>query len=138
MTLVTLALAALLPAQAATTPPKAATAPPKAAPMSVEVRTAPKAGADVESWAKELRAALAARTQEFRLARPGEKAEFVVQLDSIGKRQDGTPVLNGSFALANGKPRPFNYGFTDAKTEAEKLARNLRGYAEQMKAAARR
>ncbi len=130
MTLVTLALAALLPAPAAPDPPKPA-------PLSVEVRTAPKAGADVESWAKELRAALAARTQEFRLATSGEKAEFVVQLDSIGKRQDGTPVLNGSFALGNGKPRPFNYGFTDAKAEAEKLARNLRGYAEQMKAARR-
>ncbi len=131
MTLVTLALAALLPAQAST-------APTKGAPMSVEVRTAPKAGADVKSWAKELRAALAARTQEFRLAKPGEKAEFAVQLDSIGKRSDGTPVLNGSFALGGGKARPFNYGFTDVKTEAEKLARNLRGYADQMKAAAPR
>jgi hypothetical protein len=129
MTLVPLALAALLPAQ---------TAPAKAAPMSAEVRTAPKAGADVENWARELRAALATRTQEFRLARTGEKAEFVVQLDSIGKRPDGTPVLNGSFTLGRGKPRPFNYGFTDMKTEAEKLARNLRGYAEQMKAAAPR
>ena len=129
MILVTLALAALLPAQ---------TAPAKAATMSVEVRTAPKAGADVVSWAKELRSALDARTQEFRPAKPGEKAEFVVQLDSIGKRSDGTPVLNGSFTLGSGKPRPFNYGFTDLKTEAEKLARNLRGYAEQMKAAAPR
>jgi hypothetical protein len=131
MTLLTLALAALLPAQAAT-------APTKAAPMSVEVRTAPKAGADLESWAKELRSALASRSQEFRLVKPGEKAEFVVLLDTIGKRTDGTPVLSGSFALGKGKPRPFNYGFTDVKTEAEKLARNLRGYAEQMKAAAPR
>ena len=131
MTLVTLALAALLPAQSAT-------APAKATPLSVEVRTAPKAGADVEGWAKELRTALAARKQEFRPSRPGEKAEFVVQLDSIGKRADGTPVLNGSFAVGSGKPRPFSYGFTDVKAEAEKLARNLRGYADQMKAAAPR
>lgn len=128
MTLVTLALAALLPAQAAP-------APPKAAPMSVEVRTAPQAGADVADWAKQLRTALAARKQEFRPAKPGEKAEFIVQLDSIGKRPDGTPVLNGSFSLGSAKPRPFNYGFADVKTEAEKLARNLRGYAEQMRAA---
>jgi hypothetical protein len=128
MILVTLALAALFPAQAAA-------APAKAAPMTVEVRTAPKARPEVESWAKELRTALAARKQEFRLAKPGEKAEFVVQLDSIGTRPDGTPMLNGSLALANGKPRPFNYGFIDMKADAEKLARNLRGYAEQMKAA---
>jgi hypothetical protein len=127
MTLVTLALAALLPAQGAT-------APQKAAPMSVEVRTAPKAGADLENWAKELRAALATRTQEFRPAKPGEKPEFVVHLHSIAQRPDGTPVLNGSFVLGNAKPRPFNYGFTDVKAEAEKLARNLRGYADQMKA----
>jgi hypothetical protein len=89
----------------------------------------------VEGWAKELRAALGERKGEFRLAKAGEKAEFVVQLDSIATRQDGTPVLNGSFALGSGRPRPFNYGFTDVKTEAEKLARNLRGYADQMKAA---
>ena len=128
MILATLALSALLPAQAAA-------APPKVVPMTVEVRTAPKAGAEVESWAKELRAALGARKEDFRLAKAGEKAQFVVLLDSIGKRPDGTPVLNGSFALGNAKPRPFSYGFTDVRTEAEKLARNLRGYADQMKAA---
>jgi hypothetical protein len=128
MTLATLALAALLPGQTAA-------APPKVVPMTVEVRTAPKASPEVESWAKELRAALEARKQEFRLVAPGQKADFVVRLDSVAKRADGTPVLSGSFALGSGKPRPFNYGFTDVKTEAEKLARNLRSYAEQMKAA---
>jgi hypothetical protein len=128
MTLATLALAVLLPGQAPA-------APAKVVPMSVEVRTPPKASPELESWARELRAALEARKQEFRLVKPGQKADFVVQLDSIGKRQDGTPVLNGSFVVAGGTPRPFNYGFTDVKVEAEKLARNLRGYAEQMKAA---
>jgi len=128
MTLATLALAALFP-------PQAAAAPPKVVPMTVEVRTAPKAGAGVDAWAKELRAALGARKEEFRLVKAGEKAEFVVLLDSVGKRPDGTPVLSGSFALGSGKPRPFNYGFADVQTEAEKLARNLRGYADQMKAA---
>ncbi len=131
MTLATLALAALFLAQAPA-------APPKAVPMTVDVRTAPKGGAEVERWAKELRAALGARNEEFRPVKAGERAEFVVQLDSVGKRPDGTPVLNGSFALGTGKPRSFNYGFTDVKAEAEKLARNLRGYAEQMKAAAPR
>ena len=128
MTLATLALAALSSGQAAA-------APPRVVPMTVDVRTAPSAGAEVAGWAKELRTALGARKEEFRLARAGEKAEFVVLLESIGKRPDGTPVLNGSFALGGGKPRPFNYGFSDVRTEAEKLARNLRGYADQMKAA---
>jgi hypothetical protein len=128
MTLATLALAALFPAQAPA-------APAKVVPMSFEVRTAPKAGADLESWAKELRAALGARKEEFRPARPGEKPEFVVLLDSIGKRSDGTPVLNGSFALGKATPRPFDYGFTDVRVEAEKLARNLRKLADQMKTA---
>jgi hypothetical protein len=128
MTLATLALAALLPGQAAA-------APPKVVPMTVEVRTSPKPSPELESWAKELRAALEARKQDFRVVGPGQKAEFVVRLDSIAKRSDGTPVLNGSFAVGTGRPRPFNYGFTDVKAEAERLARNLRGYADQMKAA---
>ena len=129
MTLAMLALAASFSGQA-----QAASAPStKVVPMTVEVRTAAKADAGVQAWAKELRAALEARKDEFRLAKPGEKPEFVVQLDSIGKRQDGTPVLNGSFVLGK-DTRSFNYGFNDVRTEAEKLARNLRKYADQMKA----
>lgn len=127
MTLATIALAALVPAQAA--------APAKAVPMTVDVRADAKADAAVQAWAKELRAALGARRDEFRLAAAGETPEFVVQLDSVGKRADGTPVLNGSFVLGKAAPRPFDYGFTDVRAEAEKLARNLRKYADQMKAA---
>jgi len=129
MTLATLALAASFSGQAPAAPAPST----KVVPMTVEVRTAAKADAGVQAWAKELRAALEARKDEFRLAKPGEKPEFVVQLDSIGKRQDGTPVLNGSFVLGK-DTRSFNYGFNDVRTEAEKLARNLRKYADQMKA----
>jgi hypothetical protein len=103
MTLATLALAALFPAQAAV-------APPKVVPMTVEVRTAPKAGAEVESWAKELRAALGARKEDFRLAKAGEKVEFVVLLDSVGKRPDGTPVLNGPSPSARESRAPSTTG----------------------------
>jgi hypothetical protein len=128
MTLATLALAALLPAQAPATPAKVV-------PMSVDVRTDAKADAAVQNWAKELRAAIGARKEEFRLVAKGETPEFVVRLDSIGKRPDGTPVLNGAFVLGKAVPRPFDYGFADVRAEAEKLARNLRKYADQMKAA---
>ena len=129
MTLAMLAVAALFSGQAPAAPAPST----EVVPMTVEVRTAAKADAGVQAWVKELRAALEAREDEFRLAKPGEKPAFVVQLDSIGKRQDGTPVLNGSFVLGKAT-RSFNYGFNDVRTEAEKLARNLRKYADQMKA----
>jgi hypothetical protein len=128
MTLATLALAALVPAQAPA-------APAKVVPMVVEVRTAPKAAADVQAWAKELRAALGARKEEFRLAKAGETPELVVRIDSIGTRPDGTPVLNGALVVGKAAPRSFDYGFTDVRAEAERLARNLRRLADQMKAA---
>ena len=51
-----------------------------------------------------------------------------------GYGADGTPSLKG--ALVRGEERrPFNYGFTNVRTEAEKLARNLRKLADQMKPA---
>ena len=126
MTLATLALAALLPAQAPA-------APAKVVPMTVEVRTAAKADAAVQAWAKELRTALEARKDEFRLARPGEAPEFVVRIDSVGRGQGSVEVMNGAFVLGK-TTRPFNYSFVNVRAEAEKLARNLRKYADQMKA----
>ena len=63
--LATLALAALVVPQA---PAGAA----KAVPMAVEVRTAAKRRTPVQAWAKELRAALDQRKDEFRRAKPGE------------------------------------------------------------------
>ena len=129
----TLALASLFAAQAAAAQSPAA-APAKAAPMTVQVEAAAGGDASVQAWVKELRAALEARKDEFRLAKKGETAEFVVRIDSLGKAQDGTPVLNAALVLGK-TTRPFAYGFTDVKVQAEALARNLRKYADQMKAA---
>jgi len=129
----TLALASLFAAQAAAAQSPAA-APAKVAPMTVQVEAAAGGDAGVQAWVKELRAALEARKDEFRLAKKGETAEFVVRIDSLGKAQDGTPVLNAALVLGK-TTRPFAYGFTDVKVQAQALARNLRKYADQMKAA---
>jgi len=129
----TLALASLFAAQAAAAQSPAA-APAKVAPMTVQVEAAAGGDAGVQAWAKELRAALETRKDEFRLAKKGETAEFVVRIDSLGKAQDGTPVLNAALVLGK-TTRPFAYGFTDVKVQAQALARNLRKYADQMKAA---
>ena len=131
--LLTLALASLFAAQAAAAQSPAA-APAKVAPMTVQVEAAAGADAGVQVWVKELRAALETRKDEFRLAKKGETAEFVVRIDSLGKAQDGTPALNAALVLGK-KTRPFVYGFTDVKVQAQALARNLRKYADEMKAA---
>jgi hypothetical protein len=125
MSLALLALATLVVAQA----PGAA----KAAPMSVQVQASAKESPGVAEWTSELRTALAARKDEFRLAKPGERAEFVVRIDSVDGPQDGTSFLNGALVLGEAK-RSFRYSFTNVRAEAEKLARNLRKVADQMKA----
>jgi hypothetical protein len=129
MPLTTFVLAALLAPQAPAGPAPAA--PAKVVPMTVLVEADAKA-AGTEEWAKELRTALAARKGEFRLARPGEKAELVVRIESLGKAQDGTPVMNGALVLGEAR-RAFAYGYRDVKVQAEALARNLRKIADQMK-----
>jgi hypothetical protein len=125
--LATLALAVLLAPQ----PPAAA----QPAPMTGEVRAAAKADAPVQAWAKELRAALDRRKDEFRPAKPGESAQLVVRIDSVVPGVGGAQVMSG--ALVMGKsPRPFNLSYTGAVApQAEKLARNLRNLAEPTKAA---
>jgi hypothetical protein len=129
-----LVLLAVLAAQA----PGAANTQPatKPSPMTVRVEASAKGGPAVEDWAKELRTALEARKDEFRLVMPKDKAELVVQLDSVGTAASGSPVLAGQLLLGDAK-RPFTYSFTNVRTEAEKLARNLRGVADQMKATGR-
>ena len=131
--LATLALASAFAAQAAAAQAPAA-APAKVAPMSVQVQAAAGADAGVQAWVKELRVALEARKDEFRLVKPGEKPELVVRVDSVGKGQEGAPIMNGAFVLGT-TTRSFTYGFTDVRVEAEKLARNLRKLADQMKTA---
>lgn len=126
--LATLALAALLASQAPAVPAKAV-------PMSVEVRTAAKTEAPVQAWAKELRSALDQRTDEFRRAKPGESAELVVRIESVVPGPDGAQAMNGALVLGK-STRPFNLSYTgEAAPQAEKLARNLRKLADQMKAA---
>jgi len=127
MTIATIALATLLPAPAPA-------APVNGVPMTVEVRTAPKADPGVQAWAKELRAALETHKEEFRLAKTGEKAELTVRIDSVGAGPGAAQVMNGALVMGQ-TTRPFNLSYTGAaRPQAEALARNLRKYADQMKA----
>jgi hypothetical protein len=120
----------LAEAPAATAPATTATA----IPMTVQVTTAAKADAGAQAWVKELRAALEARRDEFRLAKPGETPELVVRIDSVVQAQGDTQVMNG--ALVMGKtPHAFNLSYKgEVAPQAEKLARNLRKVADQKKA----
>lgn len=125
-------LAALALVLAADTAPAPAA---KTTPLIVEVLAAPSSGAGAHAWEKELRAALALRKEEFRLAKPGEKAELSLLVDSLAKGQGDTSVLTG--VLTSGKARrPFNLTYTgEIFPQAEKLARGLRKIAEQMRTA---
>jgi hypothetical protein len=90
--------------------------------------------AAVRSWAKELRTALEARKEEFHLVKAGETPELLIRIDSVGRGPGNAEVMNGTLVLGK-TTRPFNYSFKDVRAEAEKLARNLRRLADQMKAA---
>jgi hypothetical protein len=133
MTSTALALIAVLAAQA----PAAGAAKPapaaKPSPMLVKVDAAPAGGPAVEDWAKQLSAALGARKDEFKLAAGKEKAELVVRLDSIGPGTSANQVVKGELSLGQAK-RPFAYSFADVHADSEKLARNLRQVADQIKA----
>jgi len=65
----------------------------KAAPMTVQVEASAKDAPGVTEWARELRTALEARKDEFRLVKPGEQAELVVRLDSVGGDASGAAIL---------------------------------------------
>jgi hypothetical protein len=119
------AIVAVLAAQ-----PQAAAKP--TSPMTVRVEASAKGGKAVEDWAKELRNALAARKDEFRLAADKDQAEFLVRLDAISAPSGAPQVLAGALVLGKAT-RPFSYSFTDVRVEAEKLAHNLRPVADQMK-----
>jgi hypothetical protein len=123
------ALAAQAPAPGTAKPAETA----KASPMAVRVDVSATGGSAVEDWAKELRAALGARKNEFKLATANEKAELVARLDSVAAGTAGNQVLKGDLVLGEAK-RPFTYTFTNVRADAEKLARGLRSVADQMKA----
>jgi len=130
----TLALASAFAAQATLAQAPAA-APAKIAPMSVQVEAAAKADAGVQVWVKELRTALEARKDEFRPAKKGETAELVIRIDSVGKGQNDLQVMAGTLLMGKSS-HPFNLSYPgETAPQAEKLARNLRKYADQMKAA---
>ena len=94
---------------------------------------AARADAGVQAWVKELRAALETRKDEFRLTKKDETAELVVRIDSVGKSQNDLQVMNGAFLMGKSS-RPFNLSYPgEVAPQAEKLARNLRKYADQMK-----
>jgi hypothetical protein len=101
-------------------------------PITARVDVAPKAGAAVEEWAQQLRAALAARKDEFRVVKPSERARLTVKLDAVEPGKDGQPSkVSGSLAVGEAQ-RPFTYTFTDVAADAAKLARNLRPLADKM------
>jgi len=132
--LATLALASAFAVQAtAAQTPAAARA--EIAPMSVQVEAAARADAGVQAWVKELRAALEARKDEFRLTKKGETAELVVRIDSLGKGQNDLQVMVGTLLMGKSS-HPFNLSYPgEVAPQAEKLARNLRKFADQMKTA---
>ena len=130
----TLALASLLAAQAAAAQTPAA-APAKVVPIAVQVQAAAGADAGVQAWVKALSTALEARKDEFRLVKKGQTAELVVRIDSLGKGQNDVQVMNGTLLMGK-VSHPFNLSYPgEVAPQAEKLARNLRKYADQLKAA---
>jgi hypothetical protein len=132
--LATLVLASLFAVPAVAAQTTAAT-PAKPAPMSVQVQAAAGADAGAQTWVRELRRALEARKDEFRLVKAGETAELVVRIDSLVKGQNDLQVMNGAFLIGKG-PHAFNLSYPgDVAPQAEKLARNLRKHADQLKTA---
>jgi hypothetical protein len=124
--------------QATPAPPPAVEVAPaaKPAPLAVYVQASTPAGAEAETWAKELRRALEARRDEFRLA-SREKAELAVRIDRVEKAAGERHVMRGSLLL--GKTRR-NFDLTypgEIRPQAEALARNLRTFANEMKALGR-
>jgi hypothetical protein len=129
-----LALAFVLAAQAATAGAAPAAPAKKLVPMTFQAQADAKGGAAAKAWADELRAAVEARKDEFRAAKPGEKADVVVKVESVGPAANGATVMKGAL-LVGSAPHPFSLSYAGPSApQTEKLARNLRSLAEQMKA----
>jgi hypothetical protein len=128
--------AILVAATLATSTASAATATKKPVPMVARVEAAKGGGAEVETWARELRAALAERKDEFRLAKPDEKAELVVRIDSVARGEGDTHSMSGALVLGK-TTKSFNLSYPgESAPQAQALARNLRKLADGMKAEA--
>lgn len=99
--------------------------------MSVDVQAAGSAPEPVRTWVQELKTALTARHDEFRLVRAPQKAELVVKIDSVTPASNGRSVMSGAILVA-ARARPFNLTYSGPSApQAEKLARHLRALAEQ-------
>jgi phage tail sheath gpL-like len=123
--IVALALSGTVAAQAA--------GPAKPAVVGVRVEAAASADASAKAAADELRAAIAARKDEFRVVKAGEKAELVVRIDAVKPPADGKSGMAG--ALVKGQTtRPFSLAYPgDLKALSAALARNLRDLADEIK-----
>jgi hypothetical protein len=128
---------ALLAAFAAAPQSTAAPAAPRAAGavMSVAVEVAAAAGAAGQQWGLELRTALEPRRDEFRPARKGEKPELVVKVESVARAPKGGDVMSGALVVGT-RVNPFSLTYSgEIRPQAEKLAGNLRRFAEQTRTA---
>lgn len=131
----TVVLATLLAAQAPA--PGAAPGPAKVVPMTVQVQAPATADAGAQAWVRELRTALGARKEEFRLVKPGETGELLVRVDAVTRGQGDSRVLNAELVVGK-TARPFNLTYPgEIAPQAEKLAAKLRSFADQLKAAGR-
>lgn len=103
--------------------------------ITVQVEVAQGTASAAQAWGKELRTALEARRDEFRVVKPGEKASLVVRIESVVPGQGASSVLNGVL-VQGGQSRPFNLNYPgEVRPQAEKLARSLRKLAEQSRPA---
>ncbi len=102
--------------------------------MTVQVEVAPGTAAGAQAWGKELRTALEARTDEFRLAKHGGD-RVAGRSHRLGRARPGRLERDERHAGPRGKSRPFSLNYPgEIRPQAERLARNLRKLAEQGKA----
>jgi hypothetical protein len=110
----------------------AATAMPPLARLAVFVEGPAPTSPGAEVWVKELRTALEARGDEFRLVRR-EQAALVVRIEGVDAAKDGTHTMRGVFVRGR-ETKSFNLTYPgEARPQAEALARNLRRFAEQVR-----
>lgn len=117
------------------TPPPARPTP---VPVLVLVQVAEGAGPLAEAWAEELRTAVLAGHGDLSLASAPEATAVVVRIDrvetgvevaSVPEGEGEISVMRGAIVVG-GSAREFNLHYRgQARSQAEALARNLRGFA---------